>query len=388
MPTATGLAAVSGDQQPIALLCSFSGAGGVERMMAHLARGLLRQGERVDVVLVKAKGPHLETLPLEARLVRLGDHHGSSLMPLLRYLHTSRPKVLLAAKHRGMVLAALSRLLGARTPLVGRLGTAPLASMAARNPLWRFSQRMTMRWAYDSLDAMVAVSHGVADELRAAMGSGKLPIMVLPNPVVTDAFLEAARIPCPHPWLEAAEPCLVAIGRLTPQKDIATLLEAMAQLRCHRPVRLLVLGDGPLRAGLEQHSLALGLGDVVAFLGFSPNPAAFLARASLFVLSSRWEGSPNALTEALALGCPVVATDCPHGPRELLRDGALGRLVPVGAASAMAEAILATLDAAPHPSALQQAAAPYHIDQASAAYHRLLVDVAAAARRSPGQIRK
>ncbi len=353
--------------------------------MAHLACGLLGQGERVDVLLVKASGPHLKTLPTDAHLVRLGSHHGSSLIPLMRYLHASRPKVLLAAKHRGMVLAACARVLGSRTPLVGRLGTAPLASMATRNPLWRFTQRMGMRWAYGRLDAMAAVSRGVADELQAAMGSSNPPIMVLPNPVVTDAFLEAARMPCPHPWLEAAEPCLLAIGRLTPQKDMATLLEAVALVRRDHPVRLLVLGDGPLRLGLERQGKALGLGEVVEFVGFSPNPAAFLARARLFVLSSRWEGSPNALTEALALGCPVVATDCPHGPRELLQDGTLGCLVPVGAAHAMAEAILATLDAPTDRHALQQATAPYHVAQASASYHRLLLDVAAAARSSPEQ---
>lgn len=363
------------DQPPIALLCSFSGAGGVERMMAHLATGLLALGERVDVLLVKARGPHLETLPPQVRLVHLGRHHGTSLLSLLRYLHDNRPKALLAAKHRGMILAACARALGERTPMAGRLGTAPLASMASRNALWRFTQRLGMRWAYRRLDALVAVSQGVAGELQAVMGRMNLPIVALPNPVVSEAFLETAHAPCPHPWLEAAEPCLLAIGRLTPQKDMATLLEAMALVSSRHKVRLLILGDGPLRAALEQQRERLGLDEVVQFVGFAPHPAAYLARARLFVLPSRWEGSPNALTEALALGCPVVATDCPHGPRELLRDGTIGRLVPVGDVAALAKAISAALHEAVDRSILRQAVLPHHVLAASAAYRGLLLDM-------------
>jgi glycosyltransferase involved in cell wall biosynthesis len=365
------------EQAPIALLCSFSGAGGVERMMAHLASGLLAHGERVDVLLVKARSPHLETLPPGVRRIHLGSHHATSLLPLLRYLHANRPRALLAAKHRGMMLAACARALGERTPMAGRLGTAPLASMVSRNTAWRFTQRLGMRWAYSRLDALVAVSQGVAGELQAAMGRMNLPIMVLPNPVVSDAFLEAASLPCPHPWLEATEPCLVAIGRLTPQKDMATLLEAMALVRSRHKARLLILGDGPLRMALEQQRKRLGLDEVVQFVGFAAHPAAYLARARLFVLSSRWEGSPNALTEALALGCPVVATDCPHGPRELLRDGALGRLVPVGDVTALAGAISTALGETVDRSALQQAVLPHHVLAASAGYLEMLLDLAA-----------
>jgi glycosyltransferase involved in cell wall biosynthesis len=243
--------------------------------------------------------------------------------------------------------------------------------------VWRFTQRLGMRWAYSRLDALVAVSQGVAGELQAAMGREKRPIVVLPNPVVSDAFLEAASLPCPHPWLEATEPCLVAIGRLTPQKDMATLLEAMALVRSRHKARLLILGDGPLRMALEQQRKRLGLDEVVQFVGFAAHPAAYLARARLFVLSSRWEGSPNALTEALALGCPVVATDCPHGPRELLRDGALGRLVPVGDVTTLAGAISTALGETVDRSALQQAVLPHHVLSASAGYRGLLLDLAA-----------
>ena len=363
------------EQAPIALLCSFSGAGGVERMMAHLATGLLAHGDRVDMLLVKTRSPHLEILPPGVRRIYLGSHHATSLLPLLRYLRENKPKALLAAKHRGMMLAACARALGARTPMAGRLGTAPLASMTSRNAVWRLTQRLGMRWAYSRLDALVAVSQGVAGELQDAVGRMNLPIMVLPNPVVSEAFLEAASLPCPHPWLEATEPCLVAIGRLTPQKDMATLLEAMALVSSRHKVRLLILGDGPLRTALEQQRKRLGLDEVVQFVGFAPHPAAYLARARLFVLSSRWEGSPNALTEALALGCPVVATDCPHGPRELLQDGSLGRLVPMGEARALAEAITAALGEVVDRYGLQQTVLPHHVLSASANYRGLLLDL-------------
>ncbi|MGD9299694.1 MAG: glycosyltransferase, partial [Thiohalocapsa sp.] len=190
-----------------------------------------------------------------------------------------------------------------------------------------------------------------------------------------------AALPCPHPWLdEAAQhaaPVLLGAGRLERQKDFPTLLRAFAALRGERRCRLVLLGEGAWRHRLTAEAAALGVAADLDLPGFQSNPYPFLARARVFVLSSAWEGSPNVLTEAMALGTPVVATDCPSGPREVLADGRFGRLVPVGDAAALAKAMAATL-ANPLPAAvLQHAVAAYRSDASAAAYAAALDAVAA-----------
>ncbi|MGE0371534.1 MAG: glycosyltransferase, partial [Gammaproteobacteria bacterium] len=183
--------------------------------------------------------------------------------------------------------------------------------------------------------------------------------------------LEAlAREAPPHPWLEeaAGPPVILGMGRFTEQKDFATLIRAFARLRAGRACRLMLLGRGRLQAEYEALATRLGVTADIAFPGFAENPYSYLARARLFVLSSAWEGSPNALTEALALGVPVVSTDCPSGPRELLAAGRYGTLVPVADDAALARAMAATLDG-PLPAAeLRLAAADYTVEASARAY--------------------
>ena len=171
-------------------------------------------------------------------------------------------------------------------------------------------------------------------------------IKVIFNPsVVGTEVAEKAKAPLDHPWFEPGQPSVVvAVGRLQEQKDYATMIRAFAQVRKARPVRLLILGEGKERPMLEALIEELGLQEDVGLPGFVMNPYAYLARASLFVLSSRWEGLPTVLIEALCCGTPVVSMDCPSGPREILRGGEYGRLVPVGDAEALARAIEKTLD--------------------------------------------
>ena len=165
------------------------------------------------------------------------------------------------------------------------------------------------------------------------------------NPVVSDALRARARQPTGHRWLPGdGIPVIVGMGRLTRQKDFATLIRAFARVRQGLPARLIVLGEGEDRDDLEALCRSLGVAADVDLPGFVANPYAILARARLFVLSSRWEGLPGALIEALACGARVVATDCPSGPREILDDGRYGQLVPVEDEAALADAMRAALD--------------------------------------------
>jgi glycosyltransferase involved in cell wall biosynthesis len=194
-------------------------------------------------------------------------------------------------------------------------------------------------------NGIVAVSEGVADDLAQVVGASRDRIQVIYNPIVTPELQVKAKDMLEHPWFEPSEPPVVlAIGRLTVQKDFSTLIQAFARVRQTHAARLLILGEGKTRPELEGLVKKFGLEEDVRLPGFVPNPYPHMARASLFVLCSRWEGLPTVLVEAMYCGAPIIATDCPSGPREILRDGQYGQLVPVGDVDSLAHAIEGGLD--------------------------------------------
>jgi glycosyltransferase involved in cell wall biosynthesis len=200
---------------------------------------------------------------------------------------------------------------------------------------------------YRGADAAIGVSTGVAESLISGTGLSSDKAVAIHNPFDLNAIrAQASDQPPSHPWLGPGRdrPCVVAAGRLAIQKDYKTLLRAMARVVAQRPARLVILGEGGERQSLEKQVSALGLQDHVSMPGFVPNPFPEIAASDSFVLSSLWEGLPGVLIQAMALGRPVVSTDCPHGPREILEGGALGGLTPVGDDAALAEAICATLE--------------------------------------------
>lgn len=356
---------------PLAVLVSFSGEGGVERMVLNLIEGFAARGIIVDLLAIRADSAHLGALPPGVRLVDLGVRHSAlAVWPLARYLRRSRPAALLAAKDRAIRAAVLARWL-ARSPvrIVGRLGTNLSAALEGRSGLARWLRVTPMRLLYPAVDRLVCVSAGVLDDTLQLTGLPRQRLQVIRNPVVSPRLTELAAQPVDHPWFDTRGcPLILGAGRLTEQKDFPTLIRAFARLRAQRPARLVILGEGRQRSRLQALAAALGVAADVALPGFTPNPYAWMARADLFVLSSAWEGSPNVLTEALALGTPSVATDCPSGPRELLDGGRFGPLVPVGDADALAKAMARTLDAPLPAATLKSAVAAYHRDAAAAAY--------------------
>ncbi|MDD3517445.1 MAG: glycosyltransferase [Chromatiales bacterium] len=361
-------------ERRLAVLVSYSGAGGVERMMTNLVTAFAADGQPLDLLLIRDDSEHLTALPSNVRVIRLGSRHALTTVPaLVRYLRRARPSVLLAAKDRAGRAALIARALaGIDTRIVIRLGTHLGAALEARHPLSRWLRTAPMHLLYRHADAVIAVSEGVAADTARITGLAPGRIHVVRNPVVTATLQAGAAQPVPHPWLEASVPVILGIGRLTRQKDFPTLLHAFARLRAERPARLILLGEGHDRATLERQAAELGVAADVALPGFQSNVYAWLARARLFVLSSAWEGSPNALTEALALGIPVVATDCPSGPRELLQDGRIAPLVPVGDAGALAAAMRQVLDAPPSPDILRAAVTEYRADVAAGHYLEIL----------------
>ncbi|WP_295887224.1 glycosyltransferase [uncultured Thiohalocapsa sp.] len=367
----------------ITILASFSGAGGVERMLVNLMQGLADQGRDLDLLTIRTTSPHLDALPPGVRRIDLGARHSlGAVAALARHLRAERPPVLLAAKDRAGRAAVLARrLAGVPTPIVMRIGTNLSAALAGRHPLVRRLRTAAVRRSWRGIDHIIAVSAGVAADTVEVAHYPPTRISVIRNPVVTPTLSARAALPCPHPWLDAQAqqqaPVILGAGRLERQKDFPTLLRAFARLRAGRRCRLLLLGEGAWRERLLAEAAALGVADDLDLPGFQANPYPCLGRAALFVLSSAWEGSPNVLTEAMALGTPVVATDCPSGPREILADGRFGPLVPVGDAPALAAAMAQVLDHPPPADKLKAAVAAYHADTSAAAYAALLDAVAA-----------
>jgi glycosyltransferase involved in cell wall biosynthesis len=363
---------------PVAVFTSFSGSGGVERMLVNLLGGFVDLGRPVDLLLVRAEGPHLGGLPAGVKPVRLGGDHNLLALPALAgYLRRQRPRALLAAKDRAGRTALLARRLARTdTRIVLRLGTNLSAAMAGRSPIARQLRFWPIRLLYPGLDRIVAVSEGVAEDTAAIARIPRQSVTVIRNPVITPDLHRLAAEPCMHPWFQPGEPpVILAAGRMQRQKDFPTLIRAFALVRRERLCRLVILGEGSGRAQLEQLVGGLDLTAHVDLPGFQRNPFPFLAGADLFVLSSAWEGSPNVLTEAMALGTPVVSTDCPSGPGELLDGGRVAPLVPVGDARRLAESILATLDRPPAARTLKEAVRDYNQRESARRYLRVLDDL-------------
>jgi glycosyltransferase involved in cell wall biosynthesis len=359
----------------LAIVISFSGEGGVERMVLNLVGGMAACGVNIDLLAIRAESAHLGALPNGVRLVDLGVRHSALAVPsLVRYLRREGPDAVLAAKDRAIRAAALARRLsGWRGPLVGRLGTNLTASLEGRSPLARLMRLAPMPLLYRGIDRIVAVSHGVAEDVRRTTKVPAARIAVVRNPVVTPRLAELAAAACPHPWLEdGGDPVILGAGRFTRQKDFATLVLAVARLNADRPVRLVILGEGRLRESLQSLAAELGVADRLLLPGFDPNPYAWMARANLFALSSRWEGLGSVLVEAMAVGTAVVSTDCPSGPREVLADGRFGPLVPVGDVVALAAAMGATLDDPLPAAVLREAVSQYTVEAATRAYLSVL----------------
>lgn len=345
-------------------------------MVVNLCRGMAEAGYPVDLVLVRSDSEHLQGLPDSVRVVKLGARHTlGSILALAGYLRRERPVALLAAKDRAGQSAIIARWLSGRpVRVVFRIGTTVSAALEGRSSLTKALWYLPMRVLYRFADAVVGVSQGVADDLKQITRLPESRFRVIANPVITPDLIGQAREPVDHPWLnESATPVILGIGRLTRQKDFPTLLKAFALVAADLDCRLMILGEGRDRGALEKLAEELGVHDRVALIGFRSNPYAYLQQAKLFVLSSAWEGSPNALTEALALGVPVVATDCPSGPREILDGGRLAPLVPVGDAQALSIAMRKVLCHPPEAEGLRRAAAEYSMDRSSRRYLAVLL---------------
>jgi glycosyltransferase involved in cell wall biosynthesis len=324
--------------------------GGADRVTVTLLRYLDRARFSTSLVLVRAEGEFLPDVPSDVTVHCLGTRRlATATWALRRYLRTERPDVLFSSSGGGNIPAVFASLLAGRA--ARRLVLSERSVMRRGGIVRRAVEGLIKALTYRFADEVTAVSEGVRNELIGLLRLAPSRVRVVYNPVVTPDILALAAEPAGHPWFNDGVPVVLGAGRFVPQKDFATLIRAFAKVREHRPARLVLLGEGPLRRQLEQLADQLDLRDSVWMPGFDKNPFRYMSRCSVFVLSSRFEGLPGVLIQAMACGCPVVSTDCPAGPAEIIASGVSGFLVPVGDVAALADRIAHILD---HPGEAQQ----------------------------------
>jgi len=359
----------------IALFLPTLHCGGAERAMLRLAGAFAAKGLNVDMVLASAEGQYLNQVPPQVRVVDLAAGRVLASLPkLVRYLRQYRPAAMLSGMEHANLIALWARGL-ARVPTRVVVSIRATVSQVSQNQPLR--GRLATAWAgtfYRAAQGVVAVSDGVADDFARVTGFRRSCIRTIYNPVVTPELLDLARAPVDHPWFAPGNlPVVLGVGRLVLEKDFQTLIRAFARVRSQRPVRLLILGDGEKRTQLEALVTELGMAADVCLPGSVENPFAYMRRCSAFVLSSASEGLPNSLIEAMACGAPVISTDCPCGPAEILEGSRYGLLVPVGDVEVMAAAISATLENMPDTANTVRRAEFFSTASSAAQYLELLL---------------
>ncbi len=340
----------------IAFYCNLMGwpkksAGGVRQWVLALANRLVERGHEVDV-LTEAPEVRFQYEPrLDPRVGRvvLGRRGRGATRQLRDYLQQHPGVRLVGALNEFNLRAArLKPQFGAQVQVMLTQHENLSGDGVWRARLKYWWTRRAVRRNFPLADAVVCVSRGVADDLHQQFGVPAAQLHPIYNPAFSESFLQAATAEVEHPWLrDKTAPVVIAVGRLHPVKGFDDLLRAFALLLRQRDARLIILGEGRVRAELEAQVRALGLQQQVAIPGRVDNVPAWMARSDLFALSSRSEGFGNALVEALAAGLRIVSTRCPSGPAEILEDGRWGELVPVGDVDAFAAAMARQLDAPP-----------------------------------------
>jgi glycosyltransferase involved in cell wall biosynthesis len=308
-----------------------------------------------SLALFRLEGAFLEDVPDDIPVLNLeAGSLWTAWRPLASLLRRNPPEVLLSTCSGTNVAACLARLLSGNTL---RLVLSERNVMIRDQPIAkRWLLLAAKRLLYPLADGITAVSSGVKHDLMTRLGIAEDRIRVVYNPVVGPELLRLAAEEVPDRRLIEPPPTILGVGRLVPAKGFDTLIRAFALVQRQREAKLVILGEGPLRPDLLKLTEELGVAERVAFPGFDKNPFRYMARCSVFVLSSRFEGLPGALIQAMACGAPVVSTDCPAGPGEIIDPDRDGVLVPVDSPRQLAEKIIALLDDPARCSAMGQRA--------------------------------
>jgi glycosyltransferase involved in cell wall biosynthesis len=343
--------------------------------MVTLANYCVKQGFPTEMIVVKEMTTYLNEVDPAIPVEFLRPKRRIQITPrLARIMRAKRFDAMLSSPRNFPPLLVKQMCFLPTRVVIREATTSSVALKQVKRPFKELvAIRLGYRFLYPSADAVVAPSRGVASSLLQLSPIPIQKVRVIYNPVVSPELYEKADAPIEHPWFQPHQPPVVlAAGRLVALKGYDTLLRAFARVRQETPARLVILGEGPERPNLERLAAELGVAADVDLPGFDPNPFRYMKRAGVFVLSSRYEGLPNVLIQALACGCPVVSTDCPSGPSEILDGGRYGVLVPVDDVEAMAQAIVRAIRE-PTPQPPQEWLRQYEVESVAERYLEVML---------------
>ena len=330
----------------IALFIPTLNGGGAERVMLLLAEEFTNCSHDVDLLLVRAVGPYLSQIPPSVRIINFNRKKPLTSIPfIISYLRRERPQAVISSfSHANLAMLWAIKLSFLKITSIVREENILSMDLKVSKNISSSIMPWLIKIFYPMATRVVSVSKGVANDLALTTGLKDNNMSIIYNPIDIYSIQSKALLRVDHPWLiENKFPVIISVGRLCEQKDFLTLIKAFSFVNQTIDAKLIILGDGEMRSQLEQKIDEFKLYDKIDLPGFVDNPFAFIARSSLFVLSSRWEGFGNVIVEALACDTPIVATNCPSGPSEILCQGKYGRIVPVGNSEALALEIIATL---------------------------------------------
>ena len=325
--------------------------GGTERNVVNLVNNIDTEHYTVSLVLGNIHGDFVNQVRQDIVIVNLKASYSVGLFfALVQYFKIQKPDVFVSAFPRINIITIAAKIFsGVNTKIIitehSVFSFLPvIAKTFWRGMFARFFMPLLARLLYPKADSIVCVSVGIAEDLKKVINTNG-NMKVIYNPIIVDKIYQLADETVNNVWFSNPEvSVIIAVGRLVPIKDYPTLLKAFKQVLKNQPARLVILGSGPEKEKLEWLSSQMGLSESIAFMGFQKNPYKYIKKASVFVLSSLQEGFGNVIIEAMACGAPVVSTDCPVGPGEIIENMKNGILVPVGDEKSMADAILKVLN--------------------------------------------
>jgi glycosyltransferase involved in cell wall biosynthesis len=358
----------------IGLFIPTMSGGGAQRVALNLAQGFVEHGCSVTLVLVKREGKLMSKIPAGVNVVDLGASRTLTGIPnLIFHLNKVQYDAIISFMNYANICSIIASLVsGSVHKLIVTEHIAVSRSLQEMGIMKGGGLSKLIEYLYPLADHVTAVSQGAADDLERV--AGLKDVQAIPNPIsVNDAPQGINEKKPVQPWFAESDPVMLGAGRLTEQKGFSTLIRSLRHLRNSGiDARLIIIGEGEERKNLEVLVHELHLGEHVSLPGFVDNPYAYMRAADVFVLSSRWEGFGNVLVEAMACGTPVVSTDCPYGPSEILERGKWGPLVPVDNAEKLSRALLSTLDNPLDSEKLRERAQCFSVNNVAQSYLNMI----------------
>ena len=341
---------MTGDKIKILVVIPNLSIGGAERLTVYLLKRINRKKFDVALCLFEKKGELLKELPEDIEVYTVQKKSRWSFIRLIANLKNVvagyEPDILYSRMWYATAVTTLSRKLYAyNVPVVATEEHNFKRDISAFDPFGMFKKYL-LDWSYKKSDVIIVPSQGVKKDVAESYKLKSEKVKIIYNSVDLDlihARTDSLRDSIPGCLFHDNSPVIVAFGRLVSRKGFSDLLNAFRLVRSQMSSHLVFIGDGEERLKLEKLALDLDLREDVKFLGFLENPFQCISTSDIFVLSSHWEGFGNVIIEAMACGVPVISTDCPFGPDEIITDGVNGLLVPVADVEAMAQAILRLL---------------------------------------------